>query len=79
MGDAPAEPRALGELLVHVHTREVAGDPGEEVDVALADGLPHGFRVTERNGSKGRPPVARHLTSRGRQRPTRRRRRSSAR
>jgi hypothetical protein len=53
VGDAPAEPRGLAELLVDVDAREVARDPGEEVDVGLAE------RLADR--------------------PTRRRRRSSAR
>ena len=59
VGDAPAESRPLGELLVDVHAREVAGDAGEEVHVGLAERLADGLRVAEGDRAEGGSPVAR--------------------
>src|SRR5713101_6312899 len=39
VGDPPAVARRAHELLVHVVAREVAGDPGEEIDVRFSDSL----------------------------------------
>src|SRR6266516_4676562 len=47
MGDAPAEFRTRHVLLVDVVHREIAGNPGKEIDVGLSDRLGEGHAVPD--------------------------------
>ena len=63
MGDPPAVGRASHERLVDVIGREVAGDAGEQVDVALAHGLGEPNPIADREAKLSHGNLPGHMDS----------------